>query len=50
MDAELGDFAMLVPMKVDYGVRALVYLAQHNGEHFISTSAIARAQHIPEPY
>ncbi len=41
---------MLVPMKVDYGVRALVYLAQHNDEHFISTSTIARAQHIPEPY
>ena len=46
---------MLVPMKVDYGVRTLVYLAQqdHEGqEHpeFTSTSDIARAQHIPEPY
>ena len=41
---------MLVPMKVDYGVRALVYLAQRNSDEFISTSAIARAQHIPEPY
>ena len=50
MDAELGDLAMLVPMKVDYGVRALVYLAQHNSDQFISTSEIARAQHIPEPY
>jgi|TARA_B100002003_G_scaffold169297_1_gene157277 Rrf2 family protein len=50
VDAEPGDFVMLVPMKVDYGVRALVYLAQHDDEHFISTSTIARAQHIPEPY
>ena len=41
---------MLVPMKVDYGVRTLVYLAQQDGAEFTSTSDIARAQHIPEPY
>ena len=41
---------MLVPMKVDYGVRTLVYLAQQEGAEFTSTSDIARAQHIPEPY
>jgi len=41
---------MLVPMKVDYGVRTLVYLAQKDGTEFTSTSDIARAQHIPEPY
>lgn len=45
-----GDFGMLVPMKVDYGVRTLVYLAQQDESMFISTSDIARAQHIPEPY
>ena len=41
---------MLVPMKVDYGVRTLVYLAQQDASVFTSTSDIARAQHIPEPY
>ena len=42
---------MLVPMKVDYGVRTLVYLAQQqDDDEFTSTSEIARAQHIPEPY
>ncbi|MDE0592615.1 MAG: Rrf2 family transcriptional regulator [Dehalococcoidia bacterium] len=41
---------MLVPMKVDYGVRTLVYLAQQDGTEFTSTSDIAHAQHIPEPY
>ncbi len=41
---------MLVPMKVDYGVRLLVYLAQQEEGAFISTSQIATAQHIPEPY
>jgi len=41
---------MLVPMKVDYGVRTLVYLAQQDNSAFTSTSDIARAQHIPEPY
>ncbi len=46
----VGDLLMLVPMKVDYGVRTLVYLAQQEGTEFTSTSDIARAQHIPEPY
>ncbi|MBN4064701.1 Rrf2 family transcriptional regulator [Dehalococcoides mccartyi] len=41
---------MLVPMKVDYGVRTLVYLAQQDASEFTPTSDIARAQHIPEPY
>ena len=41
---------MLVPMKVDYGVRTLVYLAQQDDSEFTSTSDIATAQHIPEPY
>ena len=41
---------MLVPMKVDYGVRTLVYLAQQDDKSFTPTSDIARNQHIPEPY
>ncbi|MQG87584.1 MAG: Rrf2 family transcriptional regulator [SAR202 cluster bacterium] len=41
---------MLVPMKVDYGVRMLVYLAQQDDSEFTSTADIATAQHIPEPY
>ncbi len=41
---------MLVPMKVDYGVRTLVYLAQQDQQGFTPTSDVARAQHIPEPY
>ena len=41
---------MLVPMKVDYGVRTLVYLAQQDESRFTPTSDIAGNQHIPEPY
>ena len=41
---------MLVPMKVDYGVRTLVYLAQKIRSGFVPTTDIAMAQHIPEPY
>ena len=41
---------MLVPMKVDYGVRTLVYLAQQDETEYTPTSDIARDQHIPEPY
>jgi len=41
---------MLVPMKVDYGVRTLVYLAQQDENRFTPTSDIAGNQHIPEPY
>ena len=41
---------MLVPMKVDYGVRTLVYLAQQDESAFTPTADIARDQHIPEPY
>ncbi len=41
---------MLVPMKLDYGVRLLVYLAQQPEGAYISTGDIARAQHVPEPY
>jgi Rrf2 family protein len=41
---------MLVPMKVDYGVRLLVYLAQQPEDAYVATNQIALAQHIPEPY
>ena len=41
---------MRVPMKVDYGVRALVELANHVGEGPLPTSEIASRQEIPEPY
>ncbi|MEE8473505.1 MAG: Rrf2 family transcriptional regulator [Dehalococcoidia bacterium] len=41
---------MKVSMKVDYGVRVLVDLAQHYGQGSIHTSDIASRQAIPEPY
>ena len=41
---------MKIPMKVDYGVRALVELASHYGEGHVQTSDIASRQGIPEPY
>ena len=41
---------MKVPMKVDYGVRALVDLAQRYGEGSVQTVEIADRQSIPEPY
>jgi Rrf2 family protein len=37
-------------MKVDYGVRALVDLAQRYGGGFVHTVEIAESQSIPEPY
>ena len=41
---------MKIPMKVDYGVRALVELAQRRGEGPIQTAHIARQQSIAEAY
>jgi Rrf2 family protein len=41
---------MKVPMKVDYGVRALVDLAQGYGGGSVQTVEIAECQSIPEPY
>jgi len=41
---------MKVPMKVDYGVRALVDLAQRYGDGSVQTVDIAERQSIPEPY
>ena len=41
---------MRIPMKVDYGVRALVELSMHYGEGQVQTSEIASRQGIPESY
>ena len=41
---------MRVPMRVDYGVRALVDLAQFAGDGPVSAAQIASRQHVPEPY
>ena len=41
---------MKIPMKVDYGVRALVELALHCDDGHTQTSAIAYNQGIPEAY
>ncbi len=42
--------AMLIPMRVDYAVRMLVFLALQPEERFTPTTTIAKEQHIPEPY
>lgn len=41
---------MKIPMKVDYGVRALVDLAERYGEGQSQTAEIAARQRIPEAY
>ena len=41
---------MKIPMKVDYGVRALVELASNFGEGQLQTAEIAYKQGIPEAY
>ena len=41
---------MRIPMKVDYGVRALVELASKFGEGYVQTAEIAARQGIPEAY
>ena len=41
---------MKIPMKVDYGVRALVELALHHGQGQLQTAEIAYRQGIPEAY
>lgn len=37
-------------MKADYGMRAIIDLAQHFGQGAVQTAEIARRQDIPEPY
>lgn len=41
---------MLIPMKVDYGVRMLVHLALRPRDDYTTTAAIAREQNIPEAF
>ena len=41
---------MRIPMKVDYGVRAMVELALHYGKGQVQTADIASKQGIPEAY
>lgn len=41
---------MRIPMRVDYGVRALVELAMRYDESAVPTAAIAARQCIPESY
>ena len=41
---------MRIPMKVDYGVRALVALALHYGQGQVQSADIASKQGIPEAY
>ena len=41
---------MKIPMRVDYGVRALVELALHYGGGPVQTAEIAAKQGIPEAY
>ena len=41
---------MKIPMRVDYGVRALVELALHYGDGPVQTAEIAAKQGIPEAY
>ena len=48
--ATLGELTMRIPMKVDYGVRALMELASQYGNGQVQTSDIALKQGIPESY
>ena len=41
---------MKVPMRVDYGVRALVHLAENYQKGYVHTEEIAERQSIPEAY
>ena len=41
---------MLIPMRVDYAVRMLVFLAMQSDGSYVPTSVIAKRRHIPEPY
>ena len=43
-------FKVLIPMKIDYGVRVLIHLARQNVGDYANASDIAKSQHVPEPY
>ena len=44
------DKNMLIPMKVDYGVRILVYLASFPDESIVKAADISKQRHIPEKF
>ena len=48
--SDYGDKKMLIPMKVDYGVRILVYLASFPHESIIKATEISKQRHIPEKF
>ena len=41
---------MLVPMKIDYGVRILVHLATLPEDSIAKGAEISKARHIPEKF
>ena len=41
---------MLVPMKVDYGVRILVHLASLSPDTIVKATEISKKRHIPEKF
>ena len=48
--SDYGDKKMLIPMKVDYGVRILVYLASFPHDRIIKATEISKQRHIPEKF
>ncbi|MBL40740.1 MAG: hypothetical protein CL761_05440 [Chloroflexi bacterium] len=48
--SDYGDKNMLIPMKVDYGVRILVYLASFPHESVVKATEISKNRHIPEKF
>ena len=49
-NSNYGDKNMLIPMKVDYGVRILVYLASFPHESIVKAADISKQRHIPEKF
>ena len=47
---DYGDKIMLVPMKVDYGVRILVHLASLEPDTIVKATEISKKRHIPEKF
>ncbi|MBA31753.1 MAG: hypothetical protein CL748_04420 [Chloroflexi bacterium] len=41
---------MIIPIKIDYGVRTLIHLALSDNDDFISTQDISSSQHVPAPF
>ncbi|MFL2665715.1 MAG: RrF2 family transcriptional regulator [Dehalococcoidia bacterium] len=41
---------MIIPIKIDYGVRTLIHLALSPGDEYIPTQDISTSQHVPAPF